>query len=84
LITNLFILMTALSEGNEQSLWRELLLRIDSMVLTGLIDSAEASGMRKAVMSNKFSVALAFFDIRQKTDAELLAQLRHFSDGSRK
>ncbi|KAH8503788.1 hypothetical protein H0E87_014873 [Populus deltoides] len=74
----------ALSEGNEQSLWRELLLRIDSMVLTGLIDSAEASGMRKAVMSNKFSVALVFFDIRQKTDAELLAQLRHFSDGSRK
>ncbi|KAJ6915778.1 hypothetical protein NC652_018439 [Populus alba x Populus x berolinensis] len=39
--------------GNEQSLWRELLLRIDSMVLTGLIDSAEASGMRKAVMGNK-------------------------------
>nr|XP_034933008.1 probable starch synthase 4, chloroplastic/amyloplastic isoform X3 [Populus alba] len=70
--------------GNEQSLWRELLLRIDSMVLTGLIDSAEASGMRKAVMGNKFSVALVFFDIRQKTDAELLAQLRHFSDGSRK
>ncbi|XP_024461576.2 probable starch synthase 4, chloroplastic/amyloplastic isoform X3 [Populus trichocarpa] len=74
----------ALSEGNEQSLWRELLLRIDSMVLTGLIDSAEASGMRKAVMGNKFSVALVFFDIRQKTDAELLAQLRHFSVGSRK
>ncbi|KAJ6915779.1 starch synthase 4 [Populus alba x Populus x berolinensis] len=70
--------------GNEQSLWRELLLRIDSMVLTGLIDSAEASGMRKAVMGNKFSVALVFFDIRQKTDAELLAQLRQFSDGSRK
>ncbi|XP_061950455.1 probable starch synthase 4, chloroplastic/amyloplastic isoform X3 [Populus nigra] len=70
--------------GNEQSLWRELLLRIDSMVLTGLIDSAEASGMRKAVMGNKFSVALVFFDIRQKTDAELLAQLRHFSVGSRK
>lgn len=70
--------------GTEQSLWRELLLRIDSMVLTGLIDSAEASGMRKAVVGNKFSVALVFFDIRQKTDAELLAQLRHFSDGSRK
>uniref|UniRef100_A0A6N2LAM4 starch synthase n=2 Tax=Salix viminalis TaxID=40686 RepID=A0A6N2LAM4_SALVM len=66
--------------GNEQSLWWELLLRIDSMVLTGLIDSAEASGLRKTVMGNKFSVALVFFDIRQKTDAELLAKLRHFSD----
>ncbi|KAJ6680475.1 UDP-GLYCOSYLTRANSFERASE SUPERFAMILY PROTEIN [Salix purpurea] len=72
--------MTALSEGNEQSLWWELLLRIDSMVLTGLIDSAEASGLRKTVMGNKFSLALVFFDIRQKTDAELLAKLRHFSD----
>ncbi|CAK7339678.1 unnamed protein product [Dovyalis caffra] len=75
---------TTTAELDVQSLCWELLLRIDSMVLAGMTDTAAASDLRKAVMGNKFSVAHAFCDMRQKSDAELLAELHHFSAGSRK
>ncbi|KAJ4833324.1 hypothetical protein Tsubulata_000539 [Turnera subulata] len=65
------------------SLRWELLLRIDSMVLTGMINTAEASGFRKMVVNDKHTVPDIFFGIMQKSDAELLAELRHFSDGSK-
>ncbi|XP_065875625.1 probable starch synthase 4, chloroplastic/amyloplastic isoform X2 [Euphorbia lathyris] len=67
-----------------QSMCCELLLRIDSMVLTGMINAAEASNLRKAVMDYKFSVADISFDSVQKNDVELLAELRHISYGSKK
>ncbi|XP_037491440.1 probable starch synthase 4, chloroplastic/amyloplastic, partial [Jatropha curcas] len=69
---------------DNQSLCCELLLRIDSMVLTGMINTAEASNLRKTVMDCKISVADLFFEKVQKSDAELLVELRHFSYGSKK
>ncbi|XP_021655262.2 probable starch synthase 4, chloroplastic/amyloplastic isoform X7 [Hevea brasiliensis] len=54
------------------------------MVLTGMINTAEASNLRKAVMDYKISVADISLDNVQKSDAELLSELRHFSYGSKK
>ncbi|XP_021273834.1 probable starch synthase 4, chloroplastic/amyloplastic isoform X3 [Herrania umbratica] len=61
-----------------------LLLRIDAMVLGGMISPAEATDLRRMVMDRKVSVANVFSDMLQKRDAELLAELRHFSEGSKK
>ena len=66
------------------SLCWELLLRIDSMVLSSMISAGEASDFRRLVMDHKVIVADAFNDILQKKDAELLAELLHFSDRSKK
>lgn len=76
--------MRVLSISDKLSLCWELLLRIDSLVFTGMINTSEACDLRKAVMGSKFSVTDVFFDVRQKTDSELLVELRHFTDGSRK
>ncbi|CAI9777718.1 unnamed protein product [Fraxinus pennsylvanica] len=57
----------------------ELLLRIDSMVLTGIIGGREASDFRKLLMDSRGGVADDFYDTIYKNDAELLAKLRHFS-----
>ncbi|XP_059435939.1 probable starch synthase 4, chloroplastic/amyloplastic isoform X1 [Corylus avellana] len=62
----------------------ELLLRLDSLVLTGMISTGEASDLRRLVMDQVVGVADASNDILQKNDAELLAELRHFSDRSKK
>uniref|UniRef100_A0A2P2L1F3 starch synthase n=1 Tax=Rhizophora mucronata TaxID=61149 RepID=A0A2P2L1F3_RHIMU len=71
-------------EIDRQSFFWELLLRIDSMVLTGMINTGEASDLRKVVMGYKCSVVDVFYDIMQKTDDELLAELHQFSDGIKK
>ncbi|XP_076939604.1 putative starch synthase 4, chloroplastic/amyloplastic isoform X1 [Bidens hawaiensis] len=60
------------------SISSDLLLRIDSMVLTGILDTREASGFRSLVISTTLNVADYFTDI-SKSDAEILAQLRHLS-----
>ncbi|XP_062143993.1 probable starch synthase 4, chloroplastic/amyloplastic isoform X2 [Alnus glutinosa] len=62
----------------------ELLLRLDSMVLTGMISTRETSDLRRLVMDHVVGVADVSNDILQKNDAELLAELRHFSDRSKK
>uniref|UniRef100_A0A2P2L1F1 Uncharacterized protein n=1 Tax=Rhizophora mucronata TaxID=61149 RepID=A0A2P2L1F1_RHIMU len=54
------------------------------MVLTGMINTGEASDLRKVVMGYKCSVVDVFYDIMQKTDDELLAELHQFSDGIKK
>ncbi|XP_011657923.1 probable starch synthase 4, chloroplastic/amyloplastic isoform X3 [Cucumis sativus] len=72
-------------DGKDQaSICWQLLLRIDSMVLTGMISSEEASKMRRLVMDHKVSIVDAFTDILQKKDAEVLAELRQFSYRSKK
>lgn len=70
----------ASSEEDPFSISSELLLRIDSMVLTGLIDTKEASGLRNLVTDAKFSLADYFSDIMSKSDAEILAKLRLHSN----
>lgn len=70
----------ASSEQDPFSISSELLLRIDSMVLTGIIDTREASGFRSIVTDTKVRVADYFSDVMSKSDAEVLAELRHFSN----
>ncbi|XP_058080191.1 probable starch synthase 4, chloroplastic/amyloplastic isoform X2 [Magnolia sinica] len=69
---------------DNQSVCCELLLRMDSMVLSGLIGTEEASDLRRMVMENKVSLGDAFCNIQQKGDTELLTELRHFSDKSKR
>ncbi|WCJ31610.1 Glycogen synthase [Euphorbia peplus] len=69
---------------DKQSMCFELMLRLDSVVLTGMIKASEASNLRKTVMDYKFSIADMFLDNVQKNDVELLAELRHFSYGNKK
>ncbi|GJZ81226.1 probable starch synthase 4, chloroplastic/amyloplastic isoform X1 [Tanacetum coccineum] len=62
------------------SISSELLLRIDSMVLTGILDIKEASGYRSLVTDTKLSVADYFSGMMSKSDADVLAELRYFSN----
>lgn len=71
-----FLLMSCKSD--RLSMFWELLLRIDSMVLMGMVTIGEASNLRRLVMDHKVSVAEVFNDTLQKSDAEILAELRHF------
>ncbi|KAH1113626.1 hypothetical protein J1N35_007004 [Gossypium stocksii] len=62
----------------------ELLLRIDSMVLGGMVSTEEASKLRRMVIDSKVSLVDVFSGLLQQRDAELLAELRHFSEGSKR
>ncbi|KAF4349892.1 hypothetical protein F8388_005123 [Cannabis sativa] len=62
----------------------EMLLRIDSMVLTGMISTDEASDLRRLIMDHKESIDDLLVDTLQKKDVEFLAALRHFSDRRKK
>lgn len=66
------------------SICSELLLQIDSMVLSSMISPAEASELRSLVINHKVGVADVFDVISHKNDSELLGELRHFSDGRKK
>ncbi|KAH9664156.1 glyco-transf 5 domain-containing protein [Citrus sinensis] len=50
----------------------------------GMINSGEASNLRKLVFDYKVSVADLFADILPEGDADLLAELRRFGSGSKK
>ncbi|KAL2666579.1 hypothetical protein AAZV13_01G017900 [Glycine max] len=63
---------------------KELLLRIDAMVLSSMISAGEASELRSLVMNHKVSLADVFNIISHKKDPELLGELRRFSDGHKK
>lgn len=58
----------------------ELLLRIDALVLNGLIGSTEASALRRIVIDSRVGLADDIYDIILKNDAEFLAELRRFSE----
>ncbi|KZV35636.1 starch synthase V precursor [Dorcoceras hygrometricum] len=65
------------------SIRSDVLLRIDSLVLTGMVGSKEASELRRLVMHSRGSLADDLYDILSMNDAELLAELRHFSRKSK-
>ncbi|XP_038697626.1 probable starch synthase 4, chloroplastic/amyloplastic isoform X3 [Tripterygium wilfordii] len=69
---------------DKQSMCWELLHRIDSMVLTGMINKEEAHDFRGLVVNNKFSLSDVFSDIQQKKDSELLSEFRQFLNGSKR
>ena len=53
------------------------------MVLTGMIAAGEASDLRRLVMDHK-ELAEVFNGTLQKTEGQLLAELRHFYARSRR
>lgn len=61
------------------TLW-ELFLRIDTMVLSGMINSEEATHLRKVIVNSQISIHDAFHEIQHKKDIELLSELHHFSE----
>ncbi|KAH7669827.1 UDP-Glycosyltransferase/glycogen phosphorylase protein [Dioscorea alata] len=61
------------------TLW-ELFLRIDTMVLSGMINSEEATHLRKVIVNYQISIHDAFYEIQHKKDIELLSELHHFSE----
>lgn len=61
----------------------ELLLRIDALVLNGVIGSMEASDLRRLIIDSGGSLSDDLYDIILKNDAEFLAELHHFSKASK-
>ncbi|KAE8706994.1 putative starch synthase 4 [Hibiscus syriacus] len=72
------------AQKNNLALCWELLLRIDSMVLGGLVSTEEASNLRRMVIDSEVSLVDVFSGSLQERDAELLEELRHFSGGSKR
>ncbi|CAD6249043.1 unnamed protein product [Miscanthus lutarioriparius] len=65
-------------EAAQSSSFSELLLRIDTMVISGMISMAEASDLREKVVTNRSIIQSAFSDIHHKPNTELLSELRLF------
>ncbi|KAL9815546.1 putative starch synthase [Arabidopsis thaliana] len=65
---------------DKSSLFWELLLRIDSMVINGLVNIEEASSMRKLVKEHEANISVFPLDVLQQGDAEILAELRRFTN----
>lgn len=78
------LLSDLISKRDNLSVCCELLLRIDSMVISGLIGTQEASDLRRMVVDDKLGIIDVFSNIEGKKDTELLSQLHHFSDKSKR
>lgn len=65
-------------EAAQSSSFSELLLRIDTMVISGMISMAEASDLREKLVTNRSIIQSAFSDIHHKPNTELLSELRLF------
>ncbi|GER28218.1 starch synthase V [Striga asiatica] len=74
--------MNTIVKRDKLTMSSELLLRIDSLVLNGIIGHREASDLRRLVMSSRGCLVDDLYDIICKNDAEFLAELRHFSTRS--
>ncbi|KAM7265802.1 hypothetical protein ACFE04_003485 [Oxalis oulophora] len=58
--------------------------RVDAMVLTGFINTEEASNFRWLIKDQRINVADVLSEFLEKNDAELLAGLRQSSGGNKK
>uniref|UniRef100_A0A0A9DRE4 Uncharacterized protein n=1 Tax=Arundo donax TaxID=35708 RepID=A0A0A9DRE4_ARUDO len=65
-------------EAAQSSSFCELLLRIDTMAVSGMISTTEASDLRKKIVDNRSTIQSAFSDIHHKPNTELLTELRLF------
>jgi len=65
-------------EALQSSRFCELLLRIDTMVISGMINMQEASDLREKVVNNRNIIQSTFSDIHHKANTELLSELRLF------
>lgn len=71
---------TALKNGTDKlTISSELLLKIDALVLNGVIGSTEAAALRRLIIDSRGSLADDLYDMTFENDAELLVELRHFS-----
>lgn len=61
----------------------ELLLRIDAMVLSGLIGAGEASDFRKLITEIRKSQSGVLNNIQTKSNLDVLKRLRQISDNAR-
>ncbi|XP_006393996.2 probable starch synthase 4, chloroplastic/amyloplastic isoform X2 [Eutrema salsugineum] len=66
------------TKKDKSSLLWELLLRIDSMVINGLIGIEEASSMRNLVREHEVNISEFPLDVMKQEDAEVLAEIRRF------
>ncbi|CAN6274034.1 unnamed protein product [Urochloa humidicola] len=65
-------------EAVQSSTFCELLLRIDTMVISGMISMQEASDLREKVVNNRSVIQSTFSEIRHKENTEVLSELRLF------
>lgn len=69
---------TVTKKADKSSLLWKLLLRIDSMVINGLICVEEASSMRNLVREHQVNISEFPIHVLQQGDAQVLAELRRF------
>uniref|UniRef100_A0A1J3I870 starch synthase n=1 Tax=Noccaea caerulescens TaxID=107243 RepID=A0A1J3I870_NOCCA len=69
---------TVTKKADESSLLWKLLLRIDSMVINGLIGVEEASSMINLVREHQVNISEFPLAVLQQGDAQVLAELRRF------
>ncbi|WVZ73220.1 hypothetical protein U9M48_021557 [Paspalum notatum var. saurae] len=62
----------------ESSSFCDILLRIDTMVISGMISVAEASDLREKILNNRSTVQSTFSAIHLKPNTELLSELQLF------
>ncbi|KAL5669254.1 hypothetical protein ACJX0J_021475, partial [Zea mays] len=65
-------------EAAQSSSFSELLLRIDTMVISGMISMTEASDLREKLVTNRSIIQSTFCDIHHKPNTELLSELQLF------
>nr|TKV92455.1 hypothetical protein SEVIR_9G163700v2 [Setaria viridis] len=65
-------------EAVQSSTFCELLLRIDTMVVSGMISMHEASDLSEKVVDNRSIIQSTFSEIHHKANTELLSKLRLF------
>jgi hypothetical protein len=65
-------------EAAQSSSFSELLLRIDTMVISGMISMTEASDLREKLVTNRSIIQSTFSDIHHKPNTELLSELQLF------
>jgi hypothetical protein len=65
-------------EAAQSSSFSELLLQIDTMVISGMISMTEASDLREKLVTNRSIIQSTFSDIHHKPNTELLSELQLF------
>ena len=66
------------------SIWSDLLLRIDAMTLTGILQIEQASCLRKLVWARDAQTSDMFVNLADRADAELAAGLLSMTNANRR
>ncbi|KAG6554096.1 hypothetical protein Mapa_004011 [Marchantia paleacea] len=71
-------------QPNPFSVWGELLLRVDSMAMTGQITLSQATGLRNLVRKRDAQAADVYLSMCEKDDRELSSKLLHLLDPNKR